>query len=833
MRAVRNLKIGKKIALIVVAMLVPIVLLATLYGLGRLAELDRVHAQRGGIAYLVEARELMQAMAEHRAYANVMLRDGGAASQADEARARIDRSLQALGDLANKDEDRYGLAGEIAAIAKAWHELDSNWRSHAPQDLIRAHNALIQQIHALFALAGRRSGLLLDADPHTYYIADTAILRVPRVVHSLLEARAISVLVAGEEEKSYGLRDEVVLALGDVRKEIESLDEAASALSEFAPEYAEQLHTLVLQLGQATSRFNELALRAAESPVDPDLVRSAAARAIEKGYEIFDVSMPALQSRFAAHIAKLRWTVWGALAIVNLSILAALALSVYIQRLVVRSLHRVVKLFRAIGAGKLDSEIEVEAEDETGVVLRALGETQAMLRANREAELAHAEEERRIAAVNARLKQSLDAVSACVMVLDADLRIIYVNAALRQMFATAQAELRKVLPSLDAANLEGQPIDVVMPDPAAQRAILQSLRGTHSCENHLAGHTMRVTSTAVFDQEGNRLGTAIEWVDRTQEVTVEREVAGIVRAALEGDLSARIREEGKTGFFANLAAGMNALLGSFGDVIRALKASAQEVRDSAEEISRGNLSLSQRTEEQASSLEETASSMEEMTSTVKQTADNAMQANQLAMAARSQAEKGGAVVGRAVAAMSGISASSRKIADIIGVVDDIAFQTNLLALNAAVEAARAGEQGRGFAVVASEVRNLAGRSATAAKEIKALIEDSVGKVEEGTRLVDQSGHTLEEIVQAVKKVTDIVAEIAAASQEQSAGIEQVNRAVMQMDQVTQQNAALVEEAAAAAEGIVEQAQGLEAMIARYRLEPSTGEPQEAAQPCAA
>ena len=208
----------------------------------------------------------------------------------------------------------------------------------------------------------------------------------------------------------------------------------------------------------------------------------------------------------------------------------------------------------------------------------------------------------------------------------------------------------------------------------------------------------------------------------------------------------------------------------------------------ADEISAGNANLSQRTEEQSSSLEETASSMEEMTTTVKQNADNAAQANQLALAARDQAEKGGTVVSQAVSAMAGINEASKKIADIIGVIDDIAFQTNLLALNAAVEAARAGEQGRGFAVVASEVRSLAGRSATAAKEIKELIQDSVRKVEDGSVLVTQSGQTLEKIVASVKKVSDIVAEIAAASREQSSGIEQVNRAVMQMDELTQQNA---------------------------------------------
>jgi methyl-accepting chemotaxis protein len=209
--------------------------------------------------------------------------------------------------------------------------------------------------------------------------------------------------------------------------------------------------------------------------------------------------------------------------------------------------------------------------------------------------------------------------------------------------------------------------------------------------------------------------------------------------------------------------------------------------------------------------------MEEMTSTVKQNADNAGQANQLAVAARDQAEKGGAVVARAVRAMTDINDASKKIADIIGVIDEIAFQTNLLALNAAVEAARAGEQGRGFAVVASEVRNLASRSATAAKEIKTLIQDSVRKVDEGSSLVTQSGATLEQIVAAVKRVTDIVAEISAASNEQSSGIEQVNKAVMQLDELTQQNAALVEEASAASQSMAEQARGLNASMQRYRV----------------
>jgi methyl-accepting chemotaxis protein len=252
-------------------------------------------------------------------------------------------------------------------------------------------------------------------------------------------------------------------------------------------------------------------------------------------------------------------------------------------------------------------------------------------------------------------------------------------------------------------------------------------------------------------------------------------------------------------------------------VVRLIKESSEEVLIRAEEISSGNANLSQRTDEQASSLEQTAASMEEMSTAVRLTADNASEANDLAIAACAQAEKGGAVVGSAITAMRGINDASRKIADIIGVIDEIAFQTNLLALNAAVEAARASEMGRGFAVVASEVRSLAGRSAAAAKEIKALIQDSVLRVGEGSRLVDESGGTLTEIVSAVKKATSIVARIADSSREQSQGIEQVNRAVTQMDEMTQQNAALVEEAAASSQSIVEQIQALNATVARYRV----------------
>jgi methyl-accepting chemotaxis protein len=531
----------------------------------------------------------------------------------------------------------------------------------------------------------------------------------------------------------------------------------------------------------------------------------------------------------------------------------------------------------------------------------------------------------RVAATeSARIRQALDAATANVMVADETNTIIYMNRTAQQLMLSSQAEFQQVLPQFNAAKLLGANIAVFDQATGQQRGQLASLEQAFSAEQKFGANTLRITANPIFDDAGKRLGTVVEWGDRTQEVAVQGEMqnvvsdalkgnlerrisledkqgfirglsAGInalvdnmaavvgevqslvaavndgnlerriqtegksgltvklgsgineltanvaavvdevqelVRAANEGDLNCRIQTQGKSGLMVKMASGINQLTTNLAGMVSQVKHSAEEVSRGAEEITTGNVTLSQRMEEQASSLEETASSMEEMTSTVRQNADNAGQANQLAVAARDQAEKGGAVVSKAVQAMTEINSASRKIADIIGVIDEIAFQTNLLALNAAVEAARAGEQGRGFAVVATEVRNLAGRSATAAKEIKALIHDSVQKVQDGSTLVTQSGATLEQIVAAVKKVTDIVAEIAAASHEQSSGIEQVNRAVMQLDDLTQQNAALVEQASAASQSMAGQARSLNELMRHYNVEARRGTdaPREAAKP---
>ncbi len=287
-------------------------------------------------------------------------------------------------------------------------------------------------------------------------------------------------------------------------------------------------------------------------------------------------------------------------------------------------------------------------------------------------------------------------------------------------------------------------------------------------------------------------------------------------AVAQGDLTTTIRQDGRDEI-SRVLQSLAAMQGNLGRIVTRVRQGSDSVSTASTEIAQGNQDLSARTESQASALQETAASMEELASTVKQNADNARQANQLAQSASTVAVQGGEVVAQVVDTMHGISASSRKIADIISVIDGIAFQTNILALNAAVEAARAGEQGRGFAVVASEVRNLASRSAEAAKEIKQLIHDSVGRVEQGSTQVEQAGQTMHEVVASIRRVTDIMGEISAASTEQSQGVAQIGEAVQQMDQVTQQNAALVEEMAAAASSLRSQAQELVSVVSVFRL----------------
>ncbi len=472
------------------------------------------------------------------------------------------------------------------------------------------------------------------------------------------------------------------------------------------------------------------------------------------------------------------------------------------------------------------------------------------------------EQERKVAAENARIRIALDNVNSNVMLANSEREIIYLNKAAQSLFSDIESDIRKELPNFNAAGLVGVNIDAFHKNPSHQINLLASLKGKHESEFVIGGRTMHFIANSVSDADGNRLGTAVEWVDRTVEVGVEKEIDALVESASMGDISKRIDMHNKSGFYKQLGIGFNELLnqlsnvfediaevmqqmaegnvtqtinkdyqGVFGKVSNAINSTISNIRNtitdirsmseqinhSSGEINSANINLSSRTEQQASSLEETAASMEQLLSTVRNNTDNANTANTMATSAKQEATVGGNVVSQAVEAMQAINRSSQEIGEIIGVIDEIAFQTNLLALNASVEAARAGEQGRGFAVVATEVRNLASRSAEAAREIKELIKDSEQKVLAGSELVNQSGEKLNSIVASVTKVGDLVSEMAAASSEQMAGIEQVNQAVSSLDEITQQNAALAEETSAASAEMSTQSQKMQQAVDFFKL----------------
>ncbi len=472
-------------------------------------------------------------------------------------------------------------------------------------------------------------------------------------------------------------------------------------------------------------------------------------------------------------------------------------------------LGRAIEVARNVAGGKLDNAIDASGRDETAQMLGALQTMQAALLENE---------------LNAKGQISAINKAQAVVEYELDGTVRSANENFLKLFGYRVEEVvgRSETLFVPGADRSG----------SAHAALWNKLRrGEFDAGRHQrvtkGGAQIHVQSThnPIMDLGGKPYKIVEYATDVTAQVQMAaaldaavQQTRDVVQAAIDGDLTRRIPLDGKSGPIAALGESANSLVGAMMTLVQEIKTVSGEVHGGAAEIAQGNSNLSQRTESQAASLEETAAAMEQMTTTVKQSADNAGQANQLAAAAQLQAQNGSSIVTAAVAAMGEIDASSKKISEIIGVIDEIAFQTNLLALNAAVEAARAGDQGRGFAVVASEVRNLAGRSATAAREIKSLIKDSVTKVEEGTKLVDESGRALVDIGAAVAKVKSVVAEIAGSSQEQATGIDHVNTAVVQMDEMTQQNAALVEQAAAASESIVEKARQLADLVAHYRAD---------------
>ncbi|WP_435305794.1 Cache 3/Cache 2 fusion domain-containing protein [Pseudoxanthomonas sp. LjRoot125] len=564
----------------------------------------------------------------------------------------------------------------------------------------------------------------------------------------------------------------------------------------------------------------------------------------DHGHDVLDIAPKAGEPAEPALVAVKRFAPWKwalvaveprstvvasshalTISILVLSSLALLAIAVLtwigVRRVVSHPLRAAVEIAEHVAAGKLDSKIDTRRQDEVGQLLSAMHHVQTqvvsvigaqteMTRQHDEGSISYRIDDSRFPGEYGAMVRATNALVASHIAVK--MRLVEVM----QRYAVGDL-------SLDMDRLPGE-----------KAVLTQTMDATKASLSAINGEIKRLASAAAagdfshrgdVDKYQHDFRDMVEGLNGLMKTTDGNlaEVSELLQAIARGDLTARM-EGDFHGVFATMRDDANATVAQLTEIVGHIQDASRNINTAAGEIASGNLDLSRRTEQQAANLEETAASMEELTSTVRQNAESARQANQLAIGAAGVASQGGEVVGKVVSTMTDIEQSSKKIAEIISVIDGIAFQTNILALNAAVEAARAGEQGRGFAVVASEVRTLAQRSASAAKEIKGLIETSVDKVADGSALVNQAGTTMSEIVASVQRVTDIMAEISAASQEQSAGIEQVNQTITQMDETTQQNAALVEEASAAARSMEEQAQALTASVSVFKLQATISAP---------
>jgi len=549
----------------------------------------------------------------------------------------------------------------------------------------------------------------------------------------------------------------------------------------------------------------------------------------ERIVALTDYNVAQLNQEMDTINAQLTRTKLLILSLLALAVAAAASVGWMISRGIARQLDAARQLSQAIARGELDSNVRTRSSDEIGQLMGDMLDMRSRIREVIDAQnlMAQRHEQGTISyrmdatafpgEYGHMVKATNDLVASHVAV---KLRLVQII----QRYAIGDL-------SDDMDRLPGE--------KAALTEAMDTAKANLTAMNAQVKQLAEAAAVGDFSARGDAERFQYDFRAMVQNLNAMMEVSDhtlgklsqLLQAIAAGDLSVRMQGDFH-GVFAKMRDDANATAEQLADIVGRIQGAAASINVASSEIAAGNDDLSRRTEQQAASLEETAASMEELTSTVKQNAEHARQANQLAVGAASVASQGGDVVGQVVATMSGIETSSKKIADIISVIDGIAFQTNILALNAAVEAARAGEQGRGFAVVASEVRTLAQRSAGAAKEIKGLIDESVTRVAEGSALVDQAGRTMQEIVSSVQRVTDIMGEISAASQEQSAGIEQVNQTVTQMDEATQQNAALVEEATAAARTLQTQAGQLSATVAEFKLDPQASAAAAQAAPVA-
>ncbi|BBL75757.1 methyl-accepting chemotaxis protein [Methylomagnum ishizawai] len=848
--------------LLLAAVAVPMGLLLKEIGAG----IEFAEQERQGVVYLQALSALLDDLPRHRAFVAAALGgDASARAKAAEVEAKIEAELAVVDALDTRWGAAYATGPQWAALRGRWQALRQAWPMSKGADGSEAHNALLNSLLGLITQVSDASNLTLDPELATYYLMDGWVFKNPQSLYHLGLVRGLATAAALRQGISEADHTRLALLSESVRATQAANRSGLTKVFGELPGLRESLSPLLENSDRRQQAFLELLdrgiVQAGPVGLPPEEVSAAGGAAIEAGLQLHAGLGAALDGALAGRIDRFASRRAAMLAASLALALLAAGVQRYMMRRVLVPLGQASEGFMRIAQGDFTQGIEVAHNDECGEVLNVLRCVQTKLGYDMV-------ELRRLASEGLRIKAALDNASTGMMVSDQNFDVAYLNPAARNLFKAAEADLRGAIPGFDADRLLGTGLDLLQSSPARSRHLLEQLMSTYRFETEVAGRCFVAVVNPVFDHDGQRIGSVVEWADRTAEVAIERQVNQLLEEFRSGDLARRIEAGEGVGFLKTLCEGLNQvasdtelLFKDFGWVIRGMaegdltrqtgydaytgiygefranlartqdrlggafgqiRRSAEFIHNASQEIATGNNDLSQRAEQQAASLQQTSASMEELTGTVRENAEHALRANEAAAQVRLLAERGGEVVRQAVAAMAEINESSAKIARIIGTIDMLASQTNLLALNAAVEAARAGEQGKGFAVVAAEVRGLAQRSAQAAKESRELIEGSLDKVRVGVGWVSQSGGMLEEIVAGVRQVGGLVSQISAASAQQAQDIGQVNQAVAQMDEITQQNAALAEETSAASLSMCGQAEEMVRLVGFFKTGDGAG-----------
>ncbi|MDR3419064.1 MAG: methyl-accepting chemotaxis protein [Nevskia sp.] len=868
-----SLRFPQKLLLIGLVFLVPMLGISALLLKTLSAELAFTSLERQGAAVLAPLLELQTAVQNHRGKTTLLLNHvEGETNDLPAINEKADTAIAAIEAWRAGDGRSFKTDERWKAIVATWSDLEKRDLNDDPARNFKDHSDLVQNIIDFTGATADASNLSIDLELASHVLVDLVTVRAPVALKQIGDFRnyVSSHVHAGTTLTPSTLARVMVLETAMDN----SFDPIPAALQRSLEADAAVAAALTEKLKAAVVAENGLKKLVEDNVVGSDTVSvgdkeifAAGATAKQTVADLDRAAMSELGRLLDKRLSRLRHQRTIAVSACLVAALLALYLFLGFMRSMAATLRGLRRAAVKMTGNEFPDEIDLFSTDEMQEIANELEKISLAFRN-------YSEEQKRQLNDATKRATAMINCSVGIMIANNDGIIEFVNSAGVAMFERATEAVRKLDPEFDAHKLVGRPFDIFHHNAKRQRDLLATLQQPFQTRVRIGPGAYDIAVTPVFDQAGVRLGAVIEWIDRTAQVAMDGKVAEIVLGASDGDFSRRVSLDGLEpnfharahnlnklldimesgllevdrvlgavtegdltpkitrefkGLFARLAAHTNATVAELAQIVGQIKGAADNVKVASREIAAGNSDLSTRTEQQAAHIEETASSMEQLTSTVRRKAENADQASRLAQGASDVAVKGGEVVAQVVANMRAIEESSRKVADIVSVIDGISFQTNILALNAAVKAARAGEQGRGFAVVASEVRSLAHRAAGAAKEIKALITDSVEKVGHGSTLVGTAGNTMDEIVTGIKRVTGIMNEISSASREQSQGIEQVNAAITQMDEATQQNAALVEQASASAHSLEDQAVALASAVAVFRTSGGT-EPAVAVRP---